>query len=854
VTFLLTDIEGSTQLFRRLGDRYESVLDQHHRLLRATWDDHRGAEFKADGDALLVAFASAADAFAAAVDAQQRLRDATWPVDVTLRVRMGLHTGIAYPRDGDYIALALHRASRVVGAGNGGQVLASADAVAAAGPIDGIAARRLGAYRLRDFEGPTVLHEVTSSRQTEDRFPALRAVPAEGHNLSQPRDAFVGRVDELVELVSTVEAGRLVTLLGPGGIGKTRLATEFALEAAPKWGDGVWMVDLAAIPPAGSVALAAADALGVVPGDASPLDAVVDHLRGQNALVLLDNCEHVLGSARELARALLAGCPATGLLATSRERLGVAGEHTFGVAPLPLTDECVDLFFERAQQRDSTLRLGGDDRAVALEICRRLDGLPLAIELAAARTNVLALTEIVAGLRDRLASLGRRDNAVAERQRTLKALVDWSYDLLDPTEQAVFRRLAVFVGSFDLPTAAAAAGHGEVSPDDVAEVVWSLVDRSLVNVERREGSTRYRLLETMSAVAAEYSQDAGDARATRVALGERYLADFPLTASGSLDWPRRMALEQATLMRLVDPLVDDGEVELAHALARLGVDVDIGRGGRDAALRLLLPLVDPARPASPGSARIHALIARLLADHEDRSEAEGHLAAARRYIEEFGEHDRHGVILLSGARTMLSLRDGTEAALRDAEREIRADLERPLPPAIRAIVLADMALLGQTLGSTTTRAHLAEAAGLAEQLGDVMTLMYVVNNLAEDELRAGETAEAARHQLEAMRLSAELDVPLVTGFALVLAARIAQPAGLDAAAVRLHAAADALFEEQDFRLLPDDRALSDAVLAAARANLGDAFDLEVAAGRAMDLPDVVTAAEAVFDVAMSAPD
>ncbi len=678
-------------------------------------------------------------------------------------------------------------------------------------------------------------------------------MPAEGHNLSPPGTRSSVASTRSRTSRSIVEAGRLVTLLGPGGIGKTRLATEFALGVAPKWGDGVWMVDLAAIPAGEPIADAVAETLGIAAGDDSPLDGVVDFLRGRGALLLLDNCEHVLVSRRELARAVLADCPATGLLATSRERLGVAGEHTLAVTPLPLTEDCVDLFVDRAHRRDSTLRLDGDDRTVALAICRRLDGMPLAIELAAARANVLTPAEILASLDDRLASLRRRDDAVAERQRTLKALLDWSYDLLDPTEQAVFRRLAVFVGSFDLATAAAAAGHGEVGADDVTEVVWSLVDKSLVNVERQEGSTRYRLLETISAVAAEYCAGAGDARATRTALGERYLADFPLTESGSPEWRSRMALEQATLVHLIDPLVDSGEVELAHALARLGVDLDLGRAVRDAPLRLLLPLVDVASPASQGSARLHAIVARHFAEIEEHQKAEEHLAAARSCIEEFGEYDRHGIVLLSGARCVLGLRDGGAAALRKAEQELRTNLARALPPSVRASVLVDLGLVDQALGAASTREILSEAATIAEQCGDVLTHMYVVNNLAETELRDGETANAARHQRDAMRLSAELDVPLVTGFALVLAARMAQPAGLDAAAVRLHAAADAIFEELDFRLLPDDQTLSDAVLAAARANLGDAFDGEVAAGRALALADVVAAAEVVFEAAMSAP-
>jgi len=851
VTFLLTDIEGSTPLLKRLGERYEPLLERHHHLLRTAWADHGGAEFKAEGDALLVAFDSADAAFRAAVDGQRRLRSESWPPDAPIRVRMGLHTGIAYARDGDYIALALHQAARVVGAANGGQVLASADAVAAAGGTE-VVARRLGAYRLRDFDGPADLYEITATGEPVDPFPVLRAVPAEGHNLAKPLDTFVGRVAEIAELDAVVEPRRLVTLLGPGGIGKTRLTVEFALRVAPTWDDGVWMIDLAALPASQPIDFAVAETLGVVvSADAGPADSVVEHLRSRRALLILDNCEHVLAGARDVARRVLADCPGTALLATSRERLGIGGEHTVVVRPLPLADECIDLFLDRAKGRDISFHVDGGDRAVLLDICRRLDGMPLGIELAAARANVLSPTEILDRLHDRLASLQRRDDAVVERQRALKSLLDWSYDLLSPAERAVFRRLSVFVGSFDLRTAAAAVGHGQVDPDDVPEVVWSLADKSLVYVELREGSTRYRLLETIGSVAAVYSESAGDAAATRRALGERYLADFPLGGKGNRTWRARLALEQSTVLQLVDLLLIDGEIELAHALARLGVAHDAANASSLETLRVLLPLLQPGRPVSRGSARLEALAAKMLAERGDLSGAEEHLAAGRRLVTQFGDHDRHGLVLFSRAQSQLSLRYGSEAALRRVEGELRSELERSLPPMTRADTLVELALVCQALGVTPRREFLREVAEIAERHDDQMVLMTALNNLAEEELRAGDTPLAARDQRAAVRLSAELGVTIVTAFGLVVAARIAQPAGLDAMAVRLHAAADAMLDALGFELLPDDRALSDAMLAAARATLGDdEFGAEIAAGRARELPDLLLAADEVFEQVM----
>ena len=267
VTFLLTDIEGSTGLFRRLGERWPPLLDLHLDVLRAAVARYGGVDFKSEGDALLVAFGSAASAFEAAVDAQAQLRAVAWPVDAVVRVRMGLHSGVAHPRDGDYIALALHQAARVVGAGHGGQVLASLDAVQAAGEVPGVRSVRLGAYRLRDFDGAVELFQVMATDLIDSAFPSLRAVAAEGHNLERPADSFIGRDGDLEELERLIAPRRLVSVCGPGGMGKTRLVTEFGLRAAERWADGVWMVELASIAAGQEVGAAVAGALGVTIAD-----------------------------------------------------------------------------------------------------------------------------------------------------------------------------------------------------------------------------------------------------------------------------------------------------------------------------------------------------------------------------------------------------------------------------------------------------------------------------------------------------------------------------------------------------------------------------------------------------------
>jgi tetratricopeptide (TPR) repeat protein len=444
--------------------------------------------------------------------------------------------------------------------------------------------------------------------------------------------------------------------------------------------------------------------------------------------------------------------------------------------------------------------------------------------------------------------LRRRDHALVERQRTLQGLLDWSYDLLDPDEQAVLRRLSIFVGSFDALTAAAAVGLGELDADDVTELIWSLADKSLVNVVSREGSTRYQLLETVRAVAASYSEQAGDAAPTRAALGGHYLATFPFDSRGNLQWRTQLAIENATMANLVDRLVEDGELDIAYPLARLAIEAVSHR--REARLHIA-HLVDGTKPDGAGLARLHITVAKILAEQGDVASAERHVAEAERLIAIFGDTDALGLVVVSRARSQIYLRDSSDAALGRAERELRDLLAGTLPPEVRADSLVELSMVSQSLDESVQ--YLQEAAAIAEQQDDHFLRMTVLTNLAEVHLRRGNTQLAAVHQREAMHLSAQLGFPLITAFGLILAARIAQPQGLDALAVRIHAAADVLLHECGFALIPDDQAMSDATLDAARLNLGAQFDAEIEVGRTRALADVLAEAEQVFDRAIESP-
>jgi class 3 adenylate cyclase len=489
VSFVLTDIEGSTRLLRALGDGYAELLDIHHALLRTAWRAHGGHELKTEGDAFLVAFADASDAVMASADVQRALAVAPWPTAMPVRVRIGVHTGYARPRGGDYIALALHQAARVVDAAHGGQVILTGDTAARATALPaGVRLERLGRFRVRDFDEPPELFRVIAAG-VEPREAAPRVRPADGHNLVRPPTSFEGREGDFGALVRLVRPGSATTIVGSGGAGKTRMAIETALAVAHAWEDGAWFVDLAPLSSSQGMAETIAQAIGAKSTpNVDPLIAVLEDLRERRALVILDNCEHLAESVCACVAELLQVCPNVGVLATSRIPLGLRAERVYRLDPLPCdggNSPAVRLFRDRAVVRADV------DEASVVQLCAELDGLPLAIELAAARTSAMRPHEILGRLRGSPSVLRSRDLSLPERQRTLDRLLDWSYDLLGPDARAMLRRLTVFAGSFDLETAEFVCAGDGVMRADVPELLWTLVDSSLVVTEAAAGTSRW---------------------------------------------------------------------------------------------------------------------------------------------------------------------------------------------------------------------------------------------------------------------------------------------------------------------------------------------------------------------------
>jgi predicted ATPase/class 3 adenylate cyclase len=520
VTFLFTDVEGSTRLWDEFPDVMGEALARHDEILRAAVTARGGHVVKSTGDGVHAVFASAHDALDAAVDAQDRLAAAEWGATGPLRVRMGVHSGETELREGDYYGGAANRAARLMSVAHGGQIvvsLATEELVRDAG----YEFADLGEHRLRDLSRAERVFQVCAPGLGRE-FPALRSLDAFPGNLPLQVSSFIGRDMEQAALAKALETGRLVTVIGVGGVGKTRLAIQVAAEVITRYPDGAWFCELAAAEDPDAMLQVIAATLGVQPRPGVSLDrCIVEALRARRLLVLLDNCEHLIGEVAELARAVLGECPTVWMLATSREALGVLGEQMWPLASLDIpkrgdldaasSNESVRLFVERAGAARPGFALGPSNVEAITEICRRLDGIPLAIELAAARVTALSPADIRDLLDERFRLLSGARRSRVERHQTLRATVDWSYSLLDPVERELFNRLGVFAGGFDARAAQVICAGDDVEVWDVLDALTSLVAKSMVNAEETDdGTMRYQLLETLRQYARERLDESGD--------------------------------------------------------------------------------------------------------------------------------------------------------------------------------------------------------------------------------------------------------------------------------------------------------------------------------------------------------
>ena len=592
VTFLVTDIEQSTRRWEEEPETMRTALAKHDATLRDAIERHGGWMFKHTGDGVLAAFALAKPAVEAAIAAQLTLE---------LPVRMGVLTGEAEPRGDDYFGPAINRAVRTMAAAHGGQIIVAASTAAIA---DGVALDDLGEFRLRDLSQPQRLFQV-KAEGLKASFPPLRTLDSLPGNLPAQATSFLGRDSDLAEVRKLLREARLLTLTGVGGVGKTRLAVQAAADAAATYKDGAWLIELAGIADPGAIGHAVAAVLGIAQQQGKTIEeSIATALAGRQILVVLDNCEHLIEASAALADLLLTNCKDVSLLATSREALMVDGERIWPVPSLGFRDgaqsPAVALFIDRARAVAPDFDAANDLAAIA-EICRRLDGIPLAIELAAARVRAMSPSQIRDRLNERFRLLTGGARRALERHQTLRHAVQWSYDLLTPAERTVLARISVFYGGFSLEAAESICNGGEIAAYEILDICDSLVRKSLVNVERSGAGIRYGLLETIRQFAEEQLVAMSEAEAVR-ARHARYFADdagakFKLWLSpkqpAAYDWLDR---EIDNLRAAFRWAIDRADIDVA---ARIASNIgDMGRFQmREEAMLWAEEIVDAARAA-----------------------------------------------------------------------------------------------------------------------------------------------------------------------------------------------------------------------------------------------------------------
>jgi predicted ATPase/class 3 adenylate cyclase/DNA-binding CsgD family transcriptional regulator len=721
VTLLLADVEGSTRLWETQPDEMTAAVARLDRVVSeavAANDGVRPVE-QGEGDSFVVAFGRASDALACALGLQRA------PL-APIRLRIGVHTGEIQLRDeGNYIGPTINRTARLRDLAHGGQTVLSG----ATEPLvvdrlpEGAWLSDLGTHPLRDLPRPERVVQLCHPDLVNE-FPPLRTSKAlAATNLPVQLTSFVGRDADLAQLRELLAQNRVVTLTGAGGVGKTRLAIQVAGPMAGEFGDGVWYVDLAPITDPELVPVTLARALGLPdqPGR-STMDTLLRFVRDRRLLVVLDNCEHLLDASAELVVALLGAAAGLTFLATSREAIGVAGEVSWRVPSLSLVDEAIELFTDRARHARPDFTLTDDNAAAVGEICARLDGVPLAIELAAARVRALSLAEILDSLHDRFRLLTGGARTAVRRQQTLRASVDWSHALLTEPERVLLRRLAVFLGGFDLDAAQAVAGGGEVERYQVLDQLTLLVDKSLVAAEDSAGRTRYRLLETVRQYALEKLGESGEAAAVRSRHRDYYTA-----LAAVLDAPARTDYEQ----RIEQADLEIDNLRAAFSWSRENSDIEHAL----ALASSLQPLWQARGRIREGLTWFDTALTDLDAQHREVAAAVRARALA----------DSATLGLWAGAAESPDQAQQALAIAREVD-----------DPALLARALTACGCIASFFDAEAARAYLAEAIGLARALGDRWRLSQILAQQAAGAQFAGDplgiraTGEEGRDLAEAI--------------------------------------------------------------------------------------------------------
>ena len=895
VTMVFTDIEGSTSLLQALGDRYPEALGDHHRLIREAFARHGAFERGSAGDGLYFVFATARDAVLAAVDGQLALAGHDWPIRLVMRDRMGLHTGEPRAASEGYVGLDVHRAARICAAGHGGQILISQttrDLIAddlrpPLGLVD------LGSHRLRSLDASMGLYQVTGPG-LEREFPPPRTSEAPRNNLKLEVTSFIGRDREIDQAVAILDQSSLLTLTGPGGVGKTRVGLRLARVLLDRFEDGVWVVECGSLTAPDFVLPSVVSTIGLTePAGRSLLAAIVDHLRSKRLLLVLDDCDPVLAVCAELAEALTRSCPAVRIVVTSREALGVPGEAILPIASLstPLagstvaahdldTVDACRLFVERARAVQPGFAITDQNARSVAQLCRRLDGIPLAIELAAARVRALPVEQIAARLDDRFRLLTGGSRAAVARHQTLAATIDWSYDLLGEPERAVLRRLSAFAGGATLEAAEAVCAGGAVDWLDVLDALGRLVEKSLVFTDPATAEARFQLLETVREYARGRLVEAGEADPTLRRHRDWYLALVDGASRAffqgpePLEWLERLDREHDDLRAVLEWCLDQpGEgsngLRMAAGLWRyweIRGQLTEGRGWLERMVAAVGDEVTPLRAnALTGAGNLAFMqgdfkaastfheasltLHRRMGDLQSVAYAAnnlanavlqlGDLARARTLYEEaivLGNElgDVHGVEFGSINLAEVTARQGDLAEARALHEAVLATIRERGDRWTEAFALDAFARATSRAGDRETARSLhVEALAILEELGDRRGVARVLTQLAELALSEGDTVRARGLFRQSMAIRQELgDLPGLAGAMENLAGGVATDD--PEAAARLHGAAESLREAIRAIVPPQAAAAHDQDLAELEARLGsDRFEVARREGRLM---------------------
>ncbi len=867
LTLLFSDIEGSTALLNRLGERYGEALSAQRRILRAVFAEHGGIEMGTEGDSFFVVFPAAPEALSACVEAQRNLATGDWPDGVEVRVRMGLHTGEPRRHEDGYVGIDVHRAARIAATAHGGQVVVSEPTyqLLAVSPPAGVGMRDLGWHRLKDIEQPEHIFQVTGPGLRE-RFPPLKSVGAQS-SLPTPATPLVGRDSELAELRDSVlrPGVRLLTLTGPGGVGKTRLGIALAAALKDTFEHGVFFVPLATVTNADAMWKAVADTVEAS-SDRPAQDAVSEHLAARKALLVLDNLEQSAEAPDVIGR-LLAAAPRIVVVATSRRPMHLQGEEEYPVPPLAAPSGSAPeevaaspagtLFVQQAALVRHGFQVTPDNAPAIAAICRRLDGLPLAIELAAARAKLLPPKALLARLDDSL-DLAANDLGRPGRQQTLRATIAWSHDLLTPEQGRVFRRLGVFEGGCDLDAVAAVAGHPDEPALDPLRAVSELLDLSLVSVtESADGEPRVGMLQTIREYAVEELARAGETETAKRRHAD-YCADFAeradaqLRGLSQLTWLDRLESEndnlRAALAWSLSPNSTGGEAQARTALGLRLVNALswfwYGHGHAADGRRWLERAIDLASDADgPELVRaVHGLGVLLLQQGEPeraRAALQQNLAGWRRLGDRTGL--AKGLNSLGVTYRMLKRFDLARDALEESvalAREI-ADQGR------LSIALSNLGIVEVDSGDPKrAMSVLRESLAIDRRLGNAWAVATVQCNLASAMIRAGRAADARPLLCSVVdEVVGYGDIEL-TADILERFATAAADLGAESKAAQLAAAAERLRREAGIPLAAPDADILERSLGPARDGIGnEAWEHAWALGLALDEPGAVDLAK-----------